>query len=127
MRRSVSEKIEIIRIVEGSELSVKRTLKELGISRSTFYEWYKRYLQEGYEGLQPKDVKRLSFWNRIPQKERSKVIETALERPDLSPREDSASHNRYSKMVRKRIKCLQNFEGTRFGNQSGLDRHVSSG
>jgi transposase InsO family protein len=87
MRRSASEKMEIIRIVEGSELGVKRTLEELGISRSTFYEWYKRYLQDGYEGLLPKNVKRRSFWNRIPQKERSRVIETALERPELSPRE----------------------------------------
>ena len=29
--------LEIIRIVEGSELSVRRTLMELGIHRSTFY------------------------------------------------------------------------------------------
>jgi ACT domain-containing protein len=42
MRRSVGEKMEIIRIVEDSQLSVKRTLQELGISRSTFYEWYSR-------------------------------------------------------------------------------------
>ena len=45
MRRSFSEKREIIRIVEQSELSVNRTLSELGIKRSTFYGWYKRYLE----------------------------------------------------------------------------------
>ena len=38
MRRSASEKMEIIRIVQDSELGVKRTLEELGINRSTFYE-----------------------------------------------------------------------------------------
>jgi len=87
MRRSTSEKMEIIRIVEESELGVKRTLEELGISRSTFYEWYRRYLEQGYEGLKPKIPKRKSFWNKIPKRERQKVIETALDRTDLSPRE----------------------------------------
>jgi transposase InsO family protein len=87
MRRSASEKMEVIRIVEGSELGVKRTLEELGISRSTFYEWYKRYLEEGFDGLKPKTPKRKSFWNKIPEKERQMVVETALERTELSPRE----------------------------------------
>ena len=87
MRRSASEKMEVIRIVEGSELGVKRTLEELGISRSTFYEWYKSYLEEGFDGLKPKTSKRKSFWNKIPEKERQKVIETALDRTELSPRE----------------------------------------
>ena len=51
--------MEIIRIVQDSELGVKRTLEELGISRSTFYDWYKRYLEEGYEGLKPRESKRV--------------------------------------------------------------------
>ena len=46
-----AEKYEIIRIVEGSELGVNRTLHELGIHKSTFYEWYNRYKQYGYDGL----------------------------------------------------------------------------
>jgi len=87
MRRSAGEKMEIIRIVQDSELGVKRTLEELGISRSTFYDWYKRYLDEGYEGLKPKESKRRSFWNKIPAQERKKVVETALEQENLSPRE----------------------------------------
>ena len=87
MRRSASEKLEIIRIVEGSELGVKRTLEELGINRSTFYEWYRNYLENGFEGLKPKVPDRKSFWNKIPNKERNKVVELALERTDLSPRE----------------------------------------
>ena len=40
MRLSQAEKMEIIRIVEGSKLSVRRTLRELGVGRSTFYRWY---------------------------------------------------------------------------------------
>jgi len=87
MRRSASEKMEIIRIVQDSELGVKQTLEELGISRSTFYVWYKHYLENGFEGLKPKLPKRKSFWNKIPEKEKKKVVEIALEEEELSPRE----------------------------------------
>jgi transposase InsO family protein len=87
MRRSVGEKMEIIRIVEDSQLSVKRTLQELGISRSTFYEWYSRYIKDGYDGLKQRSKEQKVFWNKIPGKERQKVVETALDREDLSPRE----------------------------------------
>jgi putative transposase len=87
MRRSASEKMEIIRLVEGSELGVKRTLEELGINRSTFYQWYGNYLRDGFEGLKPKVPERKTFWNKIPEQERNRVVELALERTDLSPRE----------------------------------------
>ena len=87
MRRSASEKLEIIRLVEDSDLGVKRTLEELGINRSTFYEWYRRYLEHGFEGLKSKVTNRKSFWNKIPDEERNKVVELALDKTDLSPRE----------------------------------------
>jgi transposase InsO family protein len=87
MRRSFSEKREIIRIVEQSELSVNRTLAELGIKRSTFYGWYKRYLEEGEDGLKERKPARRSFWNQIPDEHRQQVVEVALERPELSCRE----------------------------------------
>ena len=43
MRYAAAEKLEIIRLVEQSSLSVRRTLAQLGIPRSTFYCWYDRY------------------------------------------------------------------------------------
>ena len=51
MRYSQSEKMEIIPLVEESELSVKQTLEELDVPRSSFYRWYRRYESDGYEGL----------------------------------------------------------------------------
>ena len=51
MRHSQSEKLEIIRTVENSSAGVKRTLAELGINRSTFYNWYSRYTEGGYDAL----------------------------------------------------------------------------
>ena len=38
MKYSQPEKMEIIRMVEDSNLSVRRTLQQLEIPRSTFYE-----------------------------------------------------------------------------------------
>ena len=50
--RSASEKLAIIRLVEDSELSIRRTLAELKISRSSFYRWYRAYEHDGLEGLE---------------------------------------------------------------------------
>jgi len=85
MRFSQQEKFEIIRMVEDSELGVVRTLRELGINKSTFYKWYGNYLRKGFDGLAPK--KRNSYWNRIPPRMREKVVGWALDNPELSPRE----------------------------------------
>ncbi|WP_369077085.1 helix-turn-helix domain-containing protein [Flavobacterium adhaerens] len=51
MRLTATEKHEIIQQVTRSELGVKRTLEEYGISRSTFYKWYQSYLEQGFDGL----------------------------------------------------------------------------
>ena len=42
MRYSASEKHEIIRLVEQSDLSVRRTLARLDIRLSTFYNLYRQ-------------------------------------------------------------------------------------
>lgn len=87
MRFTQDEKYEIIRIVEDSELGVNRTLRELGIPKPTFYNWYGRYREQGYDGLAPKNQSSRSQWNRIPNEVRQEVVELALEIPELSPRE----------------------------------------
>ena len=51
MRYPASEKLEIIRLVEGSSLPVRRTLKKIGIPRATFYRWYDLYRSVGPEDL----------------------------------------------------------------------------
>ena len=69
MRYAAAEKLEIIRLVESSHLGVKRTLDKLGVARPTFYRGPARP------------------WNRLPEKVRARLIELALEEPELSPRE----------------------------------------
>lgn len=78
-RYAQSEKLEIIQMVEASELSVKQTLKELDVPRSTFYDWYRRYREEGPEGLADRQPRRRQFWNQIPQQVREHVVDVALE------------------------------------------------
>jgi putative transposase len=87
MRYSPAEKQEIIRLVEGSALPVKRTLEELDVPRSSFYRWYKAYVDGGLDGLENEKPAPRRFWNRIPEWERERVVERALARPELTPRE----------------------------------------
>jgi len=87
MRYPASEKLEIIRLVEGSHLPTKRTLDKLGIPRTTFYRWYDRYLAGGPEALEDRSPKPSRVWNRIPEPVREKVKDLALKESDLSPRE----------------------------------------
>ena len=54
MRRTASEKMEIIRLVEGAGLPVRATLRQLGVPKSTFHGWYQRYEAEGFDGLEDK-------------------------------------------------------------------------
>lgn len=87
MRYTEAEKLEIIRLVESSDLSVKQTLAELGVPRSTFYRWYARYEEEGPDGLADRQPGPRQFWNRIPQAVRAQVVDRALTHPELSPRQ----------------------------------------
>ena len=86
MRFTQAEKYEIIRIVEASEIGPNRTLRELGIHKSTFYSWYGRYKEQGYDGLSPRPRADNNCWNRIPDNIRNEVVTMALDIPELSPR-----------------------------------------
>ena len=87
MRYPASEKLEIIRTVEGSHLPTKQTLDMLGIPRSTFYRWYYLYLEDGLDGLSDKSPSPKTVWNRIPDDHRDDLIEFALEHEALTSRE----------------------------------------
>ena len=87
MSLSAAERYEVIRLVEESQLSVKQTLRELGIARSTFYRWYKAYQEHGYDGLELGSKAPRRFWNRLPESVKEQCIEEALAHPEKSPRE----------------------------------------
>jgi len=79
--------MEIIRLVEGTDLPVRATLRQLGVPRSTFYAWYQRYLDQGFNGLHDKKPAPRPRWNAISEIVQKQILEMALERTDLSPRE----------------------------------------
>ena len=78
MRYAAVDKLEVIRLVEKSSLSVRRTLAQLGIPKSTFYCWYERYC-----GLEDRTPVTRRAWNKLPEA----VPGLALKEPQLSPRE----------------------------------------
>ena len=84
---SASEKLAIIRLVEESELAVRRTLDEIKVSRSSFYRWYRSYEHGGFEALERQRRSHGRHWNRIPNSVRAMMVELALENPDMTPRE----------------------------------------
>ena len=87
MRYAASEKLEIIKEVERSHLSVRRTLEKLGIPRATFYRWYDLYQTGGPGALEDRPSRPDRVWNRIPDHIRDRVLQLALDQPELSPRE----------------------------------------
>ena len=87
MRYPASEKLEIIRLVEQSHLPVRRTLEKLGIQPARFYRWYDRLRTGGPEALEDKSPRSKRVWNRIPDAIRERIVQLALDEPELSPRE----------------------------------------
>ena len=79
--------LEIIRLVEQSHLPARRTLERLGILRSTFYRRYDRYQAGGPEALEDRLSMPRQVWNRIPDEVRERIVDPALDAPELSPRE----------------------------------------
>jgi transposase InsO family protein len=92
MRYSASEKYEIIRLVEESSLPVRKTLRQLDIHKSTFYNWLHRYQEHGIDGLEDRKPTPTLAWNQIPQDRRDAIIDLALDKPALSPREIAVSY-----------------------------------
>jgi len=92
MRYSASEKYEIIRLVEQSSLSVKQTLTRLDIHRSTFYAWLKRYEAGGIDALEDRKPVPRSAWNKLPEDEQVAIVDLALKKPALSPREIAVTY-----------------------------------
>jgi putative transposase len=92
VRRTASEEMEIIRLVEGTDLPVRATLRQMGVPRSTFYGWYQRYEEFGFDGLHHKTPAPQQRWNKISQAIHDEVLDMALTRTDLSPRELACSY-----------------------------------
>jgi transposase InsO family protein len=92
MRYCAADKYEIIQLVQNSNLSVRQTLDRLSIHKSTFYNWLKRYQENGIDGLEDRKPIPQAVWNKITEDHRDAVVELALDKPELSPRELAVSY-----------------------------------
>ena len=84
---SAEKKREMIELVRRSPQPKRTTIAELGLSRSTFYRWQQRYRAQGEVGLVDRKPEPGAVWNRLRPAEQTAILETALQQPDLSPRE----------------------------------------
>ena len=117
MMHTASEKLASIRLVEDSELSVRRTLDEIKVSRTSFYRWYAAYEKGGLDGLSNQGRVSRRHWNRIPDAVRSLVVAVALDRPELTPADvyegkrneilDQRAALKYRTLTQRKIHNLQ--------------------
>ena len=84
---SAEKKRELIELVRRSPQPKRTTIAELGLSRSTFDRWQRRYRAQGEAGLVDRKPEPGAVWNRLRPAEQTAILETALQQPDLSPRE----------------------------------------
>ena len=86
MRYPAAEKLEIIRLVEGSHLPVRWTLARIGVPATTFYRWYDRY-ESGASKASMTDRPSPAGSGTASPTRKGRVLALALEVPELSPRE----------------------------------------
>ena len=84
---SAEKKRAMIELVRRSPQPKRATIAELGMARSTFYRWQRRYHDQGEAGLLDRKPEAGAVWNRLRPEEQAVVLESALQQPDLSPRE----------------------------------------
>src|SRR5215211_5235442 len=106
MRYPASEKLEIIRLVEQSHLPVRRTLEKLGIQLAKFYRWYDSLRTGGPAALEDKASRPTRVWNRIPDAIRERIVQLALDEPELSPRELATRFTDTANYFVSELRCI---------------------
>ncbi len=61
--------------------------RRLGFQDRHSNDWYGRYQDGGIEALKDGKPKPQRVWNKIPEEIGAAIVNRALEKPDLSPRE----------------------------------------
>lgn len=76
----------LIEALEDKGYGRRAELQRLGIPRSTFYHWRKRYEEDGIRGVERGKPAARRVWNKLAQRESETVMELALAYPELSCR-----------------------------------------
>jgi hypothetical protein len=118
MRYPASEKLEIIRLVEQSHLPAKRTLDKLGIPRRPSIAGMTASSPAASMRLEDRKPQPGRVWNRIPDDIRDRIIDLALDEPELSPRELAVTFTDTRKLLRLGILGLPPAQGAGSDHQS---------
>jgi len=86
---SRNEKMQFIRLVEGSQLSISDALSKYDVARSTYYRWKRKLRTIGVKGLEDNKPHRARTWNQLLPQQVDKVLEYATFYPELSCRQIS--------------------------------------
>ena len=86
-RTPADQKAEILELVRKSPLTVRATLEELGVPRSTYYAWRQRKEKGGLLALKDRKPRPRRVWNQLRPVEVRKVLRTAEQRTELTSRE----------------------------------------
>lgn len=70
---SADKKRELIELVRRSPQPKRMTIAELGLSRSTFYRWQRRYRDQGQAGLADRKPNPSTVWNRLRPAEKTAI------------------------------------------------------
>jgi len=80
-----AERIELVRKLDLLERGRSKTLLDMGIPRSTFYHWRAEYDQKKANAfIRTRTPRRV--WNKLGPDESERVLEVALQNPELSAR-----------------------------------------
>ena len=84
---SKDKKMDIIRSVESSALSISKALKKLDMPRSTYYRWKQKLRTMGSLGLKDNKPHRDRGWNQLLPHEDDTILEVAYANPDWPSRQ----------------------------------------
>jgi transposase InsO family protein len=80
-----ADRIDLVRKLDLLEGGRAQMLVDLGIPRSTFYHWRSEYDQKKEAAFIKRPSQR-RVWNKLESNETERVLDIALENPELSPR-----------------------------------------
>jgi len=70
---SRNEKVQFIRLIEGSDLSISAALAKYNIPPSTYYRWKQKLKTMGTKGLEDNKPHRARTWNQLLPQQVDKV------------------------------------------------------
>jgi RNA-directed DNA polymerase len=82
-----NRKQEVLELVRRAPVAKRRSLAALGLPRSSYYRWQRRWRAVGEVGLADRRPAPGTVWNKLRPQEEGAIHAEALRQPDRSPRE----------------------------------------